>query len=92
MLSDAKPCCGHLGIIVGSYRDHIGIIVWPSWNHCWIKLVSFGDYVCVEPWLGYPDHENTNQNIKTKEGILELEVGKSFEASYNIEIQDSHLN
>ena len=29
-----------------------------------------GDYVCIEPWLGIADHEDTNQDLKTKEGIL----------------------
>jgi galactose mutarotase-like enzyme len=45
-----------------------------------------GDYICIEPWLGIADNENTNQDFKTKEGILKLKAGKTFKASYTIEI------
>ncbi|WP_411894905.1 aldose 1-epimerase family protein [Winogradskyella sp. A2] len=48
-------------------------------------------YVCIEPWLGIADHENTNQKIEDKEGIILLENNKSFNASYTIEIAKSHL-
>lgn len=48
-------------------------------------------YVCIEPWLGFADHEKTNQNIETKEGILKLEAGSKFNASYSITIEKSHL-
>ncbi len=50
-----------------------------------------GDYVCIEPWLGIADSENTNQDFKAKEGILSLQAGKTFEASYTIEIHNNHL-
>lgn len=50
-----------------------------------------GNYVCIEPWLGIADHEDTNQELKTKEGILSLEANKSFTASYTIEIHNNHL-
>ncbi|WOD43090.1 aldose 1-epimerase family protein [Hwangdonia lutea] len=50
-----------------------------------------GDYVCIEPWLGVADSENTNQNFKTKEGILALQASKVFEATYTIEINNNHL-
>ena len=49
------------------------------------------NYVCIEPWLGIADHEDTNQQLKTKEGILKLEAGKSFSATYTIEIHLPHL-
>lgn len=50
-----------------------------------------GDYVCIEPWLGIADNENSSQNIKDKEGILTLEAGKTFKASYSIEIDENQL-
>jgi len=50
-----------------------------------------GNYVCIEPWLGIADSENTNQDIKTKEGIIALQVDKTFEATYTIEINNTHL-
>ncbi|WP_179019859.1 aldose 1-epimerase family protein [Winogradskyella forsetii] len=48
-------------------------------------------YVCIEPWLGIADLETTDQKIETKEGIIELESGAVFEASYSIEIDEKHL-
>lgn len=43
-------------------------------------------FICIEPWLGYADSAETNQVFKEKESILSLEAGKSFSASYSIEI------
>ncbi|GAA4230780.1 aldose 1-epimerase family protein [Postechiella marina] len=64
------------------YNDFPYLGIWAKPN---------GDYVCIEPWLGIADNENTNQNIKTKEGILTLDAGKTFKASYTIEIDESQL-
>jgi galactose mutarotase-like enzyme len=44
-------------------------------------------YVCIEPWLGIADVEGTDQNLKTKEGIEQLEPEEVFEVSYRINIQ-----
>ena len=48
-------------------------------------------YVCIEPWLGIADVENTNQKIEDKEGILSLNAGTIFNANYSIEIDQRHL-
>ncbi len=50
-----------------------------------------GDYVCIEPWLGIADNEDTNQDFKTKEGILTLAANQTFKANYSIEIHNSRL-
>jgi galactose mutarotase-like enzyme len=72
----------HGTILTVSYNDfpYLGIWAKPS-----------GNYVCIEPWLGIADNEATNQDFKTKEGILKLNVGDTFKASYSIEIHNSHL-
>lgn len=75
-----------------------------SINHGEILNVSFPDfkylgiwakpnapYVCIEPWLGIADHENTNQDITKKEGIIKLAANKTFTASYTIQIHNQHL-
>ena len=49
------------------------------------------DYVCIEPWLGVADGEHTNQQLAEKEGIMKLDCGKEFRASYMIEIHEPHL-
>ncbi|GAA3573991.1 aldose 1-epimerase family protein [Snuella lapsa] len=69
-------------ILTLSYHDFPYLGIWAKPN---------GDYVCIEPWLGIADHETTNKQLKTKEGILSLAVGKRFKASYSIEIHPGHL-
>ena len=44
------------------------------------------DYVCIEPWLGVNDGVDTDQNFKTKEGIIKLIKKNSFKATYSISI------
>jgi len=49
-------------------------------------------YVCIEPWIGIADSENTNHQIKDKEGIVTLEPKKSFKATYSITLNRNLLN
>ncbi|WP_194768724.1 aldose 1-epimerase family protein [Tamlana sp. I1] len=72
----------HGNILSVSYIDFPYLGIWAK---------PTGDYVCIEPWLGIADHENTNQDFKTKEGILQLEPNKTFSACYSIEIHQSRL-
>ena len=51
----------------------------------WAKPAS--PFVCIEPWLGHADIENTTGDIKTKEGIIELMPSAEFSASYTITIE-----
>jgi galactose mutarotase-like enzyme len=67
-------------ILSVSYSDFPFLGIWAKPN---------GNYVCIEPWLGIADNENTNQDLKTKEGILKLKAGNTFKASYTIEINKS---
>lgn len=66
-------------------------ITYTNFEYLGIWAKPSGNYVCIEPWLGIADNENTNQNIKEKEGILTLEAGKTFKASYSIEIHQGQL-
>ncbi|MCF4101310.1 aldose 1-epimerase family protein [Gillisia sp. M10.2A] len=66
------------GLILNvSYEDfqHLGI---------WAKPKA--PYVCIEPWLGIADSSNTNQDLKTKEGINKLMPSHKFTAAYTITI------
>lgn len=47
-----------------------------------------GHFVCIEPWLGISDSFVTNQDFKTKEGIIKLEANSNFKASYKISIEE----
>jgi galactose mutarotase-like enzyme len=44
------------------------------------------DFVCIEPWLGISDSHDTDQNFKTKEGIVSLNSNSNFKAYYIISI------
>ncbi len=50
----------------------------------WAKPAA--PFLCIEPWLGHADLENTTGDIKTKEGIIELMPSADFSASYTIKI------
>lgn len=45
-----------------------------------------GDFICIEPWLGITDNEDTDSDFKTKEGILALNPNADFQVSYSITI------
>ena len=49
-------------------------------------------YVCIEPWIGIADAEDTNQELKDKEGIVALKAADEFKATYSIEIDHSQLS
>ena len=49
-------------------------------------------YVCIEPWIGIADAEDTNQQIENKEGIISLGPNKTFIATYSITVNNSLLN
>ncbi|KAA6436930.1 aldose 1-epimerase family protein [Dyadobacter flavalbus] len=46
------------------------------------------EFVCIEPWLGIADSTDSDQNFETKEGILKLASGQTFEASFSIAIYE----
>jgi galactose mutarotase-like enzyme len=47
-----------------------------------------GQFVCIEPWLGIADSISSDQDFKSKEGIVCVLAEGSYEASYRIFIED----
>lgn len=45
-------------------------------------------FVCIEPWLGIADHENTEGNFLKKDALICLPKGEVFGAEYSIEIKE----
>ncbi len=41
-------------------------------------------YICIEPWSGLPDNEDTNHNLKEKEGIITLAAGEKYSNIHKI--------
>ncbi|MEL4308404.1 aldose 1-epimerase family protein [Joostella sp. CR20] len=61
-------------------------VSYPDFNYVGIWAKPNGDFVCIEPWLGITDHNDTTGVFSQKEGILSLAPQKEFIASYAIEI------
>ena len=59
------------------YKDFKNLGIWAK---------PGAPYICIEPWLGIADVEGTGQNLKNKEGIIQLMPSKEFNASYTITI------
>lgn len=41
-------------------------------------------YVCIEPWFGFPDFDDTDYIFETKVGIQKLAPGKTFNAVHSM--------
>ncbi|MCJ1977640.1 aldose 1-epimerase family protein [Pseudolactococcus paracarnosus] len=62
-----------------------------SWEHMpfvglWSPYPSEAPFVCIEPWCGIADDDNTDGDLTTKFGINMLSPGKKFKAGYTITI------
>ena len=44
------------------------------------------NFVCIEPWYGMPDPEESDHDWAKKPGLLSLEPGKTFTADQSITI------
>jgi galactose mutarotase-like enzyme len=43
-------------------------------------------FICIEPWFGIADDENSNQNLEDKKGMISLEKDVNFSCFYSIEV------
>lgn len=48
-------------------------------------------YVCIEPWYGYDDPEDHDQQFSTKPGIQTLKSGNIFITTYSIGLNSAWL-
>jgi len=60
----------------------------PDFNYLGIWAKPNAPFVCIEPWLGIADHENTDGDFLKKDGLIALPKGAIFEAEYIIEIEE----
>lgn len=63
-------------------------VSFEGFPHMGIWAKTNGDFVCIEPWIGYADRWDTDHEFKHKEGLVELAAGATFEATYTIEINE----
>ena len=65
--------------ITVSFSDFDYLGIWAKPN---------APFVCIEPWLGIADHENTDGDYLKKDGLISLPKGEEFTAEYSIEIEE----
>ena len=56
-----------------------------SYLGIWSKP-SGAPFLCIEPWFGVADEENSTQNLEDKKGIITLQKDEIFSCFYSIEI------
>lgn len=77
--------------LVGSKSKHKIILAcenWPSFG-IWSKPGSGfkQQFICLEPWYGIADKENSTGRLTEKDGILQLAAGAEFSCSFSIIIE-----
>lgn len=72
-------------IKIGSRRNPFYVEVeFPEFPFVGIWAKAGGDFVCIEPWLGYADSNAGEKEFADKEAIHKLEQGHVFEAAFFI--------
>ena len=61
-----------------SFKEFNTFAIWTPYNEA--------PFVCLEPWIGYNDHHDSNKEFKTKDNLVFLKENESFTASYTIEL------
>ncbi|MEO0473231.1 MAG: aldose 1-epimerase family protein [Bacteroidota bacterium] len=64
---------------------------YPNWPYLGIWAKPQAPFVCIEPWQGIADHSETDQELQTKIGIMQLAAGKRYAAEYVIELGEELL-
>ena len=66
-------------VLTIDYNDFSYLGLWAKPN---------ASFICIEPWLGIADHENTDGDFLKKEGLISLQEGQVFTAQYSIQIEE----
>lgn len=66
-------------VVTVEYQDFPYLGIWAKPN---------APFVCIEPWLGIADHEDSDGDFLKKEGLLTLPKGEIFRAKYAIFIEE----
>lgn len=53
----------------------------------WQNTAGKPSFICIEPWYGIPDTENSDHIWNNKIGLINLPAGESFESIQNIRIE-----
>lgn len=69
----------HKDVLKVNFGDFPFLGVWAKPN---------ANFVCIEPWAGLPDFEDSKQELLHKPGIIKLQPGNTHYASYIVEINE----
>lgn len=61
-------------------------IEFPDCDYLGIWHQPSAGYICIEPWSGLPDHQNSNYDITQKEGIISLDAKGEYKNTHTITI------
>jgi galactose mutarotase-like enzyme len=53
---------------------------WPYFG-VWTKKENT-QFICLEPWYGSADHENADNELSEKDGVIQISPGKDFRAKF----------
>ncbi len=67
-------------------HDHRVTVTYPDFKNLGVWAKHKAPFVCMEPWLGVTDPEQTTGVFKDKEGIISLSEGEKYQAKFSIEI------
>lgn len=75
--------------LTNSIDDHGVTVSWKDMPYfgLWSPYPSEAPFVCIEPWCGIADDQNTDGDLITKFGINELAPDGKFSCEYTIEIK-----
>ncbi len=59
---------------------------YAGWTHLGIWAKPTGNFVCIEPWMGLSDFEDSDGQFANKPGIVELEPNGVYEMSYDVKV------
>ena len=65
-------------IVKVNVKDYPYVMIWQNGGK--------PEFVCIEPWFGMPDADNTNHQWMQKPGLVKLEVGKKFVSDQSISL------
>lgn len=72
--------------LISSKHQHGVSLYSPNWPYfgIWSKPGS-KQFICLEPWYGIADFVDSNQNLTTKNGIIELKPHTSFTCNFSMQ-------
>ncbi|RAJ98129.1 galactose mutarotase-like enzyme [Larkinella arboricola] len=66
------------------HHDRAVTVSFPAFPYVGIWAKPGAKFVCIEPWLGYADHEGTPAPFEQKEAIQHVEPNGLFETGFTI--------